>query len=105
MNSSEDEVEGIYKVFSTEPLDSDTFHQLFTPKSNIVMVKKWDAAYPRFSPPEQLPPFRIAKGHNVYYLNALESAVSAMEISAIAGRNIALLIERDFDQYKQQENI
>ena len=31
----------------------------------------------------------------IYYVNALEGAASALEISAIAGRNVALLLNED----------
>jgi hypothetical protein len=31
----------------------------------------------------------------VYHINAIEAAASAMEMSCIGGRNVALLIEHD----------
>lgn len=51
--------------------------------------RDWEA-YPRFAPPEKFAPFRLADG--LFYSNAWENAASAMEMSAIAGKNSALLV-------------
>ena len=53
------------------------------------VCREW-LAYPRFSPPEQFPPFRLSDG--LYLNNAWENAASAMEMSAVAAKNCALLI-------------
>ncbi|HEX6988522.1 MAG TPA: hypothetical protein VF282_03580, partial [Bacillota bacterium] len=42
------------------------------------------------------PPFRLGPG--LYYVNAMESAVSTMETEAIAARNVANLLARDLAQ-------
>lgn len=47
-------------------------------------------AYPQFDPPERFQPFRLAEG--LYLNNAWENAASAMEMSAVAAKNCALLI-------------
>ena len=49
-------------------------------------------AYPRFDPPEDFARWELAEG--LYYPNAIENAASAMEMSALAGRNAALLAAR-----------
>jgi hypothetical protein len=54
----------------------------------VLATKAW-MAYPQFSPPEQYSPFVLAPG--LYYNNAIENFASAMEMSAIAARNSALL--------------
>lgn len=46
-------------------------------------------AYPHFSPPERFPPFQLAGG--LFLVNAWENAASAMEMSAVAAKNCALL--------------
>jgi hypothetical protein len=51
-------------------------------------VRAW-AAYPKFAPPEQFNPFVLAPG--IFYGNEVENWASAMEMSAIAGVNSALL--------------
>mmetsp|Transcript_1783 Transcript_1783/g.3361 ORF Transcript_1783/g.3361 Transcript_1783/m.3361 type:complete len:458 (+) Transcript_1783:267-1640(+) len=111
----------LYKVFSAEPLAVSTLHHLFTPDSSVMATREWNA-YPQFSPPENTSAsFRMgassyggdvastntdlvhedkkrANGnpHRVYNTAILEGSVAAMEISAISGRNIALLLHRDF---------
>jgi prenylcysteine oxidase / farnesylcysteine lyase len=49
-------------------------------------------AYPKFAPPEEFAPFRLAEG--IFYNNALENAASAMEMSAVAAKNNALLVQQ-----------
>ncbi len=51
-------------------------------------AREWKA-YPLFSPPERFPPFRLTPG--LYLNNAWENAASAMEMSAVAAKNCALL--------------
>ena len=60
--------------------------------SRMQVAKRDWYAYPKFAPPEDFAPFQLAKG--VYYNNALENAASAMEMSAIAAKNSALLVRQ-----------
>ena len=46
-------------------------------------------AYPEYSLKYSLPSFKIVDG--LYYLNAIEWAASAMEMSMIGAKNVALL--------------
>ncbi|XP_058715479.1 prenylcysteine oxidase 1 [Poecile atricapillus] len=77
----------VWKVFSKEELTKEQLGLLFS-SYDTVKVKRW-LAYPRYSPPEKFPP--IVLHEQLYYLNGLERAASAMEMSAIAARNAALL--------------
>lgn len=77
----------IWKVFSNEVLTKEQLNLLFS-SYDSVKVKPW-LAYPQYSPPEKCPP--IVLHEHLYYLNGLERAASAMEMSAIAARNAALL--------------
>uniref|UniRef100_V9KR20 Prenylcysteine oxidase 1 n=1 Tax=Callorhinchus milii TaxID=7868 RepID=V9KR20_CALMI len=77
----------VWKVFSPEPLTKDQLGQLFT-SYTTVHETKW-SAYPRYSSRVAIPP--IILHNHVYYLNAIEWAASAMEMSAISAKNIALL--------------
>lgn len=53
-------------------------------------------AYPEFTPRRETTPFRLHP--NVYYVNAMEQAVSAMETQVLAGRNVwNLLTESRYD--------
>lgn len=59
------------------------------------MTKKW-WAYPRFSPPEMITlPFRMKENHSIFNSAILERSVAAMEVSAVSGRNVALLVQKD----------
>ncbi|XP_029890729.1 prenylcysteine oxidase 1 isoform X2 [Aquila chrysaetos chrysaetos] len=77
----------IWKVFSKEVLTKEQLNLLFS-SYDSVKVKKW-LAYPHYSPPEKCPP--IILHDKIYYLNGIERAASAMEMSAIAAKNVALL--------------
>uniref|UniRef100_A0A8C5M7G7 Prenylcysteine oxidase 1 n=1 Tax=Leptobrachium leishanense TaxID=445787 RepID=A0A8C5M7G7_9ANUR len=77
----------VWKIFSVEPLAKDQLNLLFE-SYHAVSVKNW-LAYPQYNPPEKMPP--IILHDRIYYLNSIELAASAMEMSAISAKNIALL--------------
>ncbi|NXN95602.1 PCYOX oxidase, partial [Rhinopomastus cyanomelas] len=77
----------VWKVFSKEVLTKEQLSLLFS-SYDSVQVKSW-LAYPHYSPPERCPP--IILHDNIYHLNGIERAASAMEMSAIAAKNAALL--------------
>ncbi|XP_030006462.1 prenylcysteine oxidase 1 [Sphaeramia orbicularis] len=78
----------VWKVFSPEPLTQEQLQNMFL-SWDSVSETQW-LAYPTYNPPQRkTPPFIL---HNrLYYLNAVEWAASAMEMSAISARNLALL--------------
>lgn len=78
----------VWKVFSPEPLTQEQLQNMFL-SWDSVSETQW-LAYPTYNPPQRkAPPFIL---HNrLYYLNAVEWAASAMEMSAISARNLALL--------------
>jgi len=86
----------IYKVFSRNALDDAFFNQVFKNRKGI-LHQEWKA-YTVLSPMSEWPPFEIAAG--LYYINAMESAVSAMETQAVAARNIA---NRTIDYMKEKK--
>lgn len=51
-------------------------------------VTEWQA-YPHYGSSQGLPPVELHP--NLYYLNGIELAGSAMEMSSVAAKNIALL--------------
>ncbi|KAM9312709.1 prenylcysteine oxidase 1 [Gastrophryne carolinensis] len=77
----------VWKIFSAGVLTDEQLRQLFV-SYQAVSVKKW-LAYPRYAPPEKLPPIILHRG--IYYVNSIEWAASAMEMSAISAMNTALL--------------
>ncbi|CAG5867388.1 unnamed protein product [Menidia menidia] len=78
----------VWKVFSPKPLTPEQLKSMFLSHHGVSQTP-W-LAYPAYRPPHRrTPPFIL---HNrLYYLNAVEWAASAMEMSAISARNVALL--------------
>lgn len=89
---------GIYKLFSSEPLETGFLDSLFT-SWTVLHHRNWKA-YPRFHPPEDFVPFVPISGERIYYVNSLETAVSAMEISAIGAKNVAILLAQAYNKLK-----
>jgi prenylcysteine oxidase/farnesylcysteine lyase len=60
----------------------------------ILYRHNWDFAYPKLIPNklEELPSFVLDDG--LYYINAIETAASCMELSIISARNIVNIIEQ-----------
>ena len=82
-----DAVPQVYKLFSPSTLTDEQLQVLFTDiKSNKEVV--W-SAYPHYDFSVTEAPFELQPG--LYYNNAIEWAGSAMEMSAIAAKNAALL--------------
>ncbi|XP_026152873.1 prenylcysteine oxidase 1 [Mastacembelus armatus] len=78
----------VWKLFSSQPLSEEQLQRMFL-SWDSVSETRW-LAYPEYRVPyRKTPPFIL---HNrLYYLNAVEWAASAMEMSAISARNMALL--------------
>ena len=77
----------VWKVFSPLPLTDEQIDQMFTTVEDRAVVD-W-LAYPVYNPPEDCPPFILDDG--MFYINGIEKAASAMEMSAIGAKNVALL--------------
>lgn len=77
----------VYKVFSKEPLSKDQLDFLFISFDTAKTIDM--KAYPKYQPPEFLPQFVLHR--NMFYVNAIERAASAMEMVAIGAKNVALL--------------
>ncbi|KAM8794647.1 prenylcysteine oxidase 1-like [Eudromia elegans] len=77
----------VWRMFSNEPLSKEQLNLLFSSYDSVT-EKKW-LAYPHYRPPQQCPP--VILHDRIYYLNGIEWAASAMEMSAVAAKNAALL--------------
>ena len=82
----------VYKVFSKEPLTESDLSKLFV-SIELVAVKDW-LAYPHYAPPEDCPPFVLDDEGGLLYINGIEKAASAMEMSAIGAKNVSLLAKK-----------
>ncbi|CAL8406092.1 unnamed protein product [Arctogadus glacialis] len=79
----------VWKIFSPRPLTEAQLDAVFLSRDPGASETRW-LAYPAYRPPHRrTPPFVLHD--RLYYLNAVEWAASAMEMSAIAARNAALL--------------
>ncbi|XP_034148961.1 prenylcysteine oxidase-like isoform X2 [Esox lucius] len=78
---------GVYKVFSSRPLDKTALKTLFKSYYSV-QVTDWQA-YPLYGSTQSLPP--VILHDSLYYLNGIEWVGSAMEMSSVAAKNIALL--------------
>lgn len=81
----------VYKIFSRRAPDEALLDAIFA-RRREVRRRVWHA-YPVLPPTADWPPFRLAPG--LYYVNAMESAVSTMETEAIAARNVVNLLVQD----------
>lgn len=77
-----------WKVFSKKPLTDNEIDQLFQRHTEVKIID-W-LAYPRYAVPYVPRTFSLAP--KLYHINAIEYAASAMEMSCIGAKNVALLI-------------
>ncbi|KAK8734423.1 hypothetical protein OTU49_017448, partial [Cherax quadricarinatus] len=77
----------VWKIFSSAPLGEDQL-KIFFKERNSTDVIDW-LAYPHYNSDQHLGNFELVPGF--YYLNAIEWAGSAIEMSIIGGKNVALL--------------
>lgn len=82
----------VYKVFSNELLSDNQLDTLFLSRASTKLIE-W-LAYPQYSVDMDFAPFVLAP--KLYYVNAIELAASAMEMSALAGVNIADLVTNEW---------
>lgn len=93
---------GLFKIFSRKPLTTSDLDRVFERyDASSVKEKTW-LAYPTFSPPEKFTPFVLDKG--LFYVNAIETGASAVEMLAIAAKNAALLVAEASAQKKGDNN-
>lgn len=84
----------IFKVFSKTKLTAPSLARMFQRGSKKLAQFPW-LAYPKFNVPERFPMFlHNLPGGNVIYTSPVESAGSAMEMSAVSGANAASLIKQ-----------
>ncbi|GLH12184.1 Prenylcysteine oxidase-like protein [Gryllus bimaculatus] len=92
----------VWKIFSQMPLQKEDLQKLFV---NIEEMKtiSW-RAYPHYDTKHFSRNFVLYK--NLFHINAIEWAASAMEMSAVGAKNVALLAYKNWfnhtsDAYKQ----
>lgn len=89
----EDTKDYVYKIFSPKLFTDKDLAKFFTPEVNISWVhrKEW-RSYPYLRPLQEFTDFELDEG--LWHLNSMETFISTMETSALAGANVAALISK-----------
>lgn len=89
----EDTGDYVFKLFSPKLFTDEDLATFFSRNVKISWVhrKKW-RSYPKIRPLESFPEFELDDG--LWYLNTMETLISTMETSALAGANVAALISQ-----------
>ena len=77
----------VYKAFSNKVLKIEQLKEL-VPEMSDLRVVEWNA-YPHYASSIELPSFTLHE--QMYHINAIEMAASAMEMSVVGAKNVALL--------------
>lgn len=77
----------VWKVFSQRPLTKVELNDLFLQQKNVYIVD-W-LAYPHYHSEQRTDEFVLHK--HLFYINAIEWAASAMEMSVVGAKNVGLL--------------
>jgi prenylcysteine oxidase/farnesylcysteine lyase len=85
--------ENIYRIFSRQKLTEDLLNKLFWERVETKQVV-WDA-YPVLTPAASWPSFILDQG--IYYVNAMESAISTMETEVVGSKNVVNLLLKDIN--------
>ncbi|MDP4106150.1 MAG: FAD-dependent oxidoreductase [Bacillota bacterium] len=83
--------QNIYRIFSRHKLAEDLLNKLFIERSETKSLV-WDA-YPVLTPTAAWPSFVLEEG--IYYVNAMESAISTMETEVMGSKNVVNLLLKD----------
>ena len=78
----------LYKIFANKELTDEQLNTLFMSRRDTRIVDWY--AYPEYSTEMDFVKFALVPG--LYYVNPIELAASAMEMSAVGGNNAALLL-------------
>jgi len=91
-DNDEDDLKPVYRLFSHAPVD-DEFLQTIFHEIHDVSRTSW-LAYPRYDVPQSLDKFQLSPG--LFYINSIEMAASAMEMSALGAKNVVNLIKQSY---------
>jgi prenylcysteine oxidase / farnesylcysteine lyase len=86
-----------YKIFTLQDLPDQTLQKIFNSAPILWVTRKTWQAYPRLDPISVFAPIELypgVGGAGVWYTSGIESMVSAMEASALSGKNVATLISQ-----------
>lgn len=103
-NGNDTDEPPIFKIFSKNSLDESAMQRIFEQGAKKLVEFPW-LAYPKFHAPESFPKFTVdMDGSMLIYTSPIESAGSAMEMSAVSGANAAALIRKKLGLTPQAES-
>ncbi len=79
----------VFKIFTRAPMEPDLLSRMFSTYNSTSIVRRVFLAYPQYTSACRFPRFTLAPG--LFHTSPIESLASAIEMSLIAGRNVALL--------------
>ena len=79
----------VYRLFSHSPLSQETITAMFSSVLSVV-EEDW-LAYPLYSTKDDFSSFQPSPG--LFYINRIEWAASAMEMSVIGAKNVVNLVK------------
>lgn len=91
----------VWKVFSQRPLTKAELNDLFLQQKNVHIVD-W-LAYPHYLSEQRTDEFILHK--HLFYINAIEWAASAMEMSVVGAKNVGLLSYKAWTGISEAEEI
>ena len=91
-SEADTDLPSVHRLFSHQPLSEDILLSLFRSIDEILETD-W-LAYPHYQPGAELGSFTLDPG--LYYINTVEAAASAMEMSVLGARNVVNLVKTDF---------
>ena len=91
-DDDENDLKPVYRLFSHAPVD-DNFLQTIFVKINDVSRTDW-LAYPQYVAQQPLDKFQLSSG--IFYINSIEMAASAMEMSVLGAKNVVNLIKQKY---------
>jgi prenylcysteine oxidase/farnesylcysteine lyase len=89
----------VWKVFSQKPLTKEQLNILFLEQKNVNVID-W-LAYPHYCTKQRSDKFILHK--NLYHINAIEWAASAIEMSVIGAKNVCLLSYKAWTGVREAE--
>ena len=94
----DDNLPSVYKIFSKREFSDSELHEMFT-DINFTHTVPW-LGYPHYSTKDDFTSFELAPG--LFYLNRMEWAASAMEMSAISAKNVGKMTANFLYQKKNK---
>lgn len=99
-SDSKDPLPHVWKIFSQTPLTDDDLKSMFINYKDV-KVADW-LAYPHYNCQQNVKKESFVLAKNLFHINAIEWAASAMEMSVVGAKNVANLA---LSQWRMQNDV